>query len=101
MYYNYYNTPSCILYYRLADTARGCYDPTGGVIMADKALRCVQVGWLLVPKIGSGGGSLDYRFVFVSFRNIGIYTANESKIPGRNGTKTLFYSFMVPELMDR
>ena len=79
MYYNYYNTPSCIWYYRLADTARGCYDPTGGVIMADKALRCVQVGWLLVPKIGSGGGSLDYRFVFVSFRNIGIYTANESK----------------------
>ena len=36
--YDYYNATTCIWYYRLADTARGCYDPTGGVIMAGKAL---------------------------------------------------------------
>ena len=32
-----------LVFLRLPETAVGCVDPTGGVIMADKALRCVQV----------------------------------------------------------
>jgi len=28
---------------RLGKSALGCYDPSGGVIFADKALKCIQV----------------------------------------------------------
>ena len=28
----------------IEDTITGCYDPTGGVLLADKALRAIQVG---------------------------------------------------------
>ena len=30
-------------YLTLEDSVEGCFDPTGGVLMADKALRAVQV----------------------------------------------------------
>ena len=35
-------------YLRLGEEGHGCYDPDGGILLADKALRAIQVGRVVV-----------------------------------------------------